>query len=139
MPHRPSVSDRTIDTHSCHEAGDTIGSATVDNHVSTGCHQGENWIQPPIADKTARTPTGTAIATATTLRCSGWKCSRTNALGSPQKTMKTSRNAYRPVRNVPASPAAQRAYPYAPPFAIAAARIGSFEKKPANGKMPTSA
>ena len=36
-------------------------------------------------------------------------------------------------------PAAQRRYPYQPPFARAAARIESFEKKPENGGIPASA
>ena len=108
MPARPSASASALETASCQFFGLTVGSATVCNHVSTGCQSGAHCSQPPMTASTARTPTVEAIETPTTSRWSAWKCSRTNALGSPQKTRNSIRNVYRPVRNVPASPTTHR-------------------------------
>jgi hypothetical protein len=50
---------------------------------------------------------------------------------------KNIRNVYAPVRNAPTMPPTQRIAPKVP-RARAEARMESFEKKPANGGMPTS-
>ena len=60
--------------------------------VEIGVQNGANWIQPPNVASTASTATGAAIEIPTRSFFSAWKCSRTNADGSPPKTMNTIRN-----------------------------------------------
>ena len=70
----------------------TSGSATGSMNSEIGSQNGANWIQPPITDSVASTPTGMAIATPTRSRTGRWRCSRANADISPPKTMNTIRN-----------------------------------------------
>ena len=75
-----------------------VGSATANvgatgsSQLVSGCQNGENWIQPPITASTVRTPTGTSIVSGPSLPWCAWRCSRTNAVGSPGNMMKYSRN-----------------------------------------------
>src|SRR5215471_13201032 len=138
IPARPASTPKTLETASCAPLGSTSGGATGSSQFEIGVQNGANWIQPPNVASTASTPTVEAMETPTTSFLSAWKCSRTNAEGSPQKTTKSIRNVYRPVRAAPTIPTIQRTYPYVP-AAREPARIESFEKKPEKGGIPTSA
>src|SRR5579862_5517713 len=142
MPARPTSTVTTDVTSSSVLDGSATASVGVTywSQWVSGSQCGENCSQPPKVARTASTPTGTSIVHGPSpKRPCLWWCSRTNALGSPGKTRNQSRNVYRPVRNAPAMPQSQKTQPYQVPSAPAEAMIGSFEKKPLNGGIPTSA
>src|SRR5262245_27577562 len=104
MPAAPSTTAAIDATASSQFVASANGSATGASQVVSGVQNGANWIQPPMTESTASTVTTETIENGPS--CEPCRCG--TASPSLPNTMKNRRNAYRPVRNVPASPEAKR-------------------------------